>query len=251
MKTLEREFRLTMSKGKNIPCLWEEGGALMNRGEAQIIANWAGKPAHALFVNRRGNLACGQHALVPVAKGYFIIEAKHKLDVFVINIYEINDINVPLKKAYADLVHSYDGEDWDDRFDEQKLDFFNMAIIAARSKAQDLHCEKTYYVEYTPKDKIPQRPEVEVANEVLVGEAVPFEDDEDVPEDSPGWTLSVEITPVEVDRALTLLGYTKIRDSHREQLIAFIENEMSNLVTAVLEEPDRFKLKKGALGCIS
>jgi len=53
---------------KGFPALWEEGGGYTNTGSAIIIAGSAGEPLRPFYIRRRGHLANGQHALLPIRR---------------------------------------------------------------------------------------------------------------------------------------------------------------------------------------
>src|SRR5690606_4267060 len=76
---------------KGYPALWECGGGFTNTGEATIIAGKDGQPKKAIYVRRRGHLANGEHALVILEVGDYVISANHHREDFNIYIYKILD----------------------------------------------------------------------------------------------------------------------------------------------------------------
>jgi hypothetical protein len=55
--------------------LWEAGGGLTNTGRATIIADKNGRPKHPIYVRGAGSLSCGEHALIPIEPGDYVIKA--------------------------------------------------------------------------------------------------------------------------------------------------------------------------------
>lgn len=67
-----RDVNITRSK-RGIPCLWENGGGYSNTGTAQIITDGQGYAKRAIYVRTHGDLACGDHALIPVQTGDHVV----------------------------------------------------------------------------------------------------------------------------------------------------------------------------------
>lgn len=79
-------IQLELSRS-GIPCLWESGGGMTNTGEAVIIAGPSGEKKKPIHIRKRGHLACGEHALIPVEAGDYIIttyrhRAEYQNDVY-------------------------------------------------------------------------------------------------------------------------------------------------------------------------
>ena len=66
---MENNIEFVLSK-RGLPCLWECGGATSNKGSAIIIASSKGEPKEALCLGSHSN---GQHALIPVQIGDYIV----------------------------------------------------------------------------------------------------------------------------------------------------------------------------------
>ena len=115
---------------KGFPCLWECGGSFSNTGEATIIADRNGNKKQAIFIRNKGNLACENHALIPVEKNDYIIKCNHNRTGVMIKIFKIVDITSD--KAILE-----------ENYFEEKL---YKACEAAKNKAYDYHCRTTYYV---------------------------------------------------------------------------------------------------------
>ena len=71
---MSKEFVIERSK-RGIPCMWECGGGYSNTGESQIIAGKNGEAKQPIYIRRRGELACCEHALIPISVGDYVISA--------------------------------------------------------------------------------------------------------------------------------------------------------------------------------
>lgn len=127
---------------RGIPCLWEQGGGYSNTGKAQIIASPDGTPKTAIYIARGGHLACGQHALIPVSQGDFVISLSHHRKDFQIAIMKILAIEAVEEKATVDTVAFFAMGEWDEEFPE----FLRPAIAASKAKATEYHCRSPFYV---------------------------------------------------------------------------------------------------------
>ena len=76
-----------------IPCLWEWGGSYTNKGEAQIIGDRDGNPKKPIFIRQHGELACQEHALIPIRKYDTVIWAERHRECCNIKAYVITEIN--------------------------------------------------------------------------------------------------------------------------------------------------------------
>lgn len=146
------------------PALWEEGGGMTNTGFATIVAGPRGEPLPALFINQRGHLACGQHALLPVRVGclviraaidrrrlsvgvYRITETKKNEDRFVATIWKEDELIVPTVLIREGLLTPQGLAEmaWDD----YRAD----AATAAIKKALCYHCREPHYILQEAKNK--------------------------------------------------------------------------------------------------
>ena len=132
--------------------MWEEGGGLSECGESTIIAGKDGRPKKAV---RRGQLACGRHALIPVEEGDYIINAFHNMEDFSITIHKILGFEEEVKEGetYA-VVEYYNGKadmehqicyglpEWDSPLPT----FLEAAVQAAMEKATCYHCREPHYI---------------------------------------------------------------------------------------------------------
>ena len=99
---------VSLSKS-GIPCLWESGGSATNTGETQVIAGADGAPKKPIYVQTKGHLSCGQHALIPVEAGDYVIKAEHHRRDFEIRIEKKLDLFRHLNNSkYEDIKLNYD-----------------------------------------------------------------------------------------------------------------------------------------------
>ena len=138
---MEQKFFFNKTK-KNFPALWERGGGMTNTGEARIITSPDGLPLKPIYINQRGHLSCGEHALFIIKKGDLIIEADHHRGDFEIKIYKIQDIGDCLEGT-AILINSNSYGEWDHEIDVHSP--LRAAIDAAQDKALCYHCREPHY----------------------------------------------------------------------------------------------------------
>jgi len=146
--------RILVETKEGFPCLWESGGGLSDRGESTIIANKDGRPKKAL---RRGQLANGEHALVPIEEGDYIINAFHRQNYcytqdFSVEIYKVVEFEEIDEETFA-VVEFYNGKydmehvicwgmpEWD----EPLPAFLEDAVQAAMAKATCYHCREPHF----------------------------------------------------------------------------------------------------------
>lgn len=129
MKKFDHELPLTVSKS-GTPCLYECGGGYSNTGHAQVIADANGKPKRAIYIPNHGDLACGNHALIPVKAGDLVVISKRHRHYVELNTYRIEAFTA----ENALLVLVDDSVECDDM--EQ----------AAFAKSFAYHCREPYYI---------------------------------------------------------------------------------------------------------
>ena len=139
MDTLKK-VRIVRTKSGE-PALWEEGGGHRNTGEATIIASPEGEPLRPLYVRRRGHLANGEHALLPIRPGTIVVEANHHHQDFHIQIWEV--LGIEDDKAVLGLVAEYRRGEWDHVPIPEK---YRPAIEAAKEKATCYHCREPHFI---------------------------------------------------------------------------------------------------------
>src|SRR5690606_9359581 len=130
---------------KGFPCLWESGGGFTNTGEATIIAGKDGLPKKTVYVRRRGHLANGEHALIPIAVGDYVISANHHRDDFEIFVYRITKILKEEEKTYYAIVEQtnyFSMGEWDAELPA----FLEAAVQAAMEKATCYHCREPHFI---------------------------------------------------------------------------------------------------------
>ncbi len=128
---------------KGHPALWEKVGGMSNTGYATIIAGVKGEKLTPAYVNRRGHLACGKHALFIIKEGYHIILSDHHRRDFEIEVYRITSIDKKEQLANLEMVCEYSQGEWD----VKPPKFLYNAIDAAVDKASCYHCRETHYAE--------------------------------------------------------------------------------------------------------
>lgn len=126
---------------RGYPALWESGGGYTNTGRATIIAAADGNPKKAVYVRRRGHLACGQHALVIIEPGDYVIRAGHHRGDFTISVLEI--VALDEKTALLQERYSFDNGEWSDDPPEH----LHPAIRVAREKARCYHCRSPHFIQ--------------------------------------------------------------------------------------------------------
>ena len=116
-----REIQIGLCRSKmGIPCLWECGGSYTNTGEAQIIGDRDGNPKKPIYIRQYGELACREHALIPIRKNDRVIRAERHRDSCDIKAYviteitegtatvkELEHVNSDMVQAAIDKVYSY------------------------------------------------------------------------------------------------------------------------------------------------
>ena len=117
------------------PALWERGGAFSRRGSATIVAEADGSKPRPILVRTRGHLACGQHALVGLRAGMYVIHAGRS---GAVEIKRIKRLGVKNQKALAEV------EEVDASSIPPNL---QPAVQAAKTKADTYHCRRAVWVD--------------------------------------------------------------------------------------------------------
>lgn len=144
---MEDLLKITRSK-TGIPCLWEEGGGMSNTGFATIVAGPDGSPKRALYIRRKGDLACNEHALIPIEKGDVVVTCSHHRGDFTIRVARVVGFVVtpdPYKRGEfeapsLETVAEFSEGQWSSEHG------FGEAVIAAKGKAMAYHCRNPYFV---------------------------------------------------------------------------------------------------------
>lgn len=122
---------------RGIPCVWESGGGSTNTGEATIVTSALGQPKRPIYIRTGGNLACGKHALIPVAEGDYVLRFSHHRRDFHISILTFHEGG--LKN-----VAEFSNGEWDEN--ENDLLFLSEAISVGKEKATTYHCREPKYI---------------------------------------------------------------------------------------------------------
>lgn len=112
-----------------LTAMWEKGGSFTNTGSVTIIADHNGYPKRPVCVRTRGDLACGNHALIPIRTGDVVVSVDRHHDKVAITVERIVSIldDGAVVEPCNDLIC---------------VD----AIQAAIEKANDYHCRQPYYI---------------------------------------------------------------------------------------------------------
>ncbi len=131
---LETLNDIVVTKG-GWPAMWERGGALSRRGSATIVAEADGSKPRPVLVRTRGHLACGQHALVGLRAGMYVISAGRS---GAVSIKRIKRVGVQGREVLAEV------EEVDSSSIPPKL---QPAVQAAVTKARTYHCRFAVWVD--------------------------------------------------------------------------------------------------------
>lgn len=128
---------------RGFPSLWEAGGGYTNTGEATIIVGRDGQPKKAVYIKKRGHLANGKHALIPIEVGDYIIFANHHRRDFEIEIYKIEDFEGETagETVVVEQVNHFSMGEWNAELPA----FLKAAVEAAVEKATCYHCREPHF----------------------------------------------------------------------------------------------------------
>ena len=126
---------------KGYPALWECGGGYTNTGEATIITSQSGGPKRAIYIRNRGPLANGNHALIILEVGDYIIFANHHREDFEIELYKVVDFEEDA--AIVELEHEFSRGEWD----KEPPAYMEQAVHTAMLKATCYHCREPHYID--------------------------------------------------------------------------------------------------------
>lgn len=129
---------------KGFPAVWEAGGGYTNTGEAIIVAGRDGQPKKPIYIRKRGQLANSKHALIPLVRGDYIIEANHHREDFEISVYRIIDFEEKEGNMFAivEQVNCFDKNEWD----KEPPTFLKSALETAMQKATCYHCREPHFI---------------------------------------------------------------------------------------------------------
>ena len=128
---------------KGYPAMWERGGASEKTGYAYIITGEHGERLVPIHINKKGNIANGEHALFVVKPGYYVVHAIRSGAEERIFIYRIKQISEDNGRFYAVFVieNKFENEKWD----AEPPEFLKLAIQAAVDKALCYRCTEPFY----------------------------------------------------------------------------------------------------------
>lgn len=121
---------------------WERGGGFSKTGASVIWTGLDGKPLRPLFVRRKGERACKEHALLPINVGYFCIKAtRNAVTIFVVENLGKRFVRSPFRADWvATLKKVYQGPA------DGAPEFLKAAAKAAVEKASCYHCRTPHYI---------------------------------------------------------------------------------------------------------
>ena len=118
-----------------LTCLTESGGGMSSTGEATIICSNDYKKKKAIHIFKKGDLACKEHAVIPVAVNDHVLYVERHNNTC--NVYDFKIIDIADSKAVLLLTNNKTvGTDYEG----------NNAIEAAIAKSLDYHCRQPYYI---------------------------------------------------------------------------------------------------------
>jgi len=138
---MEKRMQIEVSKS-GIPCLWEKGGAMTNTGTAQIICGPSGEQKKAIYVPTGGHLACGEHALIPVAVGDYVVQVARWRDKETVVIYQITTIDPPQQGVSTATACGCTLVEL-----TETSTSLEPAVEAAIEKANNYHCRAAVYIQ--------------------------------------------------------------------------------------------------------
>lgn len=140
---------------RGFAAMWESGGGMTSGGSATIITGKNGEPRRPVYMPRGGHLACGNHALITVHEGFYIVHAgvsrgtRSSASISRIVSVSVKDIDGEKWEAKAETeeVNNFSKGEWDKPLDEK----FAPAVEAAFRKAGSYHCRGAYYIDTSAK----------------------------------------------------------------------------------------------------
>lgn len=143
---------------RGIPAMWEEGGGLTSGGSSTIVTGRNGEKRRPVYVPRGGHLSGGNHALIPVHQGFFIVYAnvsrgtRSSATICRVESVSVKDIDGVKFEATAvvEVTNTFSRGEWDHPLDEKLAP----AVEAAFAKAGDYHCRSPYYIDTSPKEEV-------------------------------------------------------------------------------------------------
>ncbi|MBP5215789.1 MAG: hypothetical protein J6039_04450 [Alphaproteobacteria bacterium] len=123
--------------------LWESGGGMTHTGNAQIIVKPDGEKPLAVYIPHKGQLSCGNHALIPVQPYWYLISTTRWRDEIEHKVYKIARISkIGDPHVELTLINKFDKGEWD----TPPESFLEKAIQTAEDKCKIYHCRSAVYV---------------------------------------------------------------------------------------------------------
>ena len=152
------EKMLIETTKRGFPAVWESGGGMTSGGSATVIAKPDGSAPRAVFVPRRGHLACVRHALICVHKGFYLVHASvsrgtrssARIERITATAVTDNDGESWSATAAMETVNTFSRGEWDRPLDEK----FSAAVEVAFRKASIYHCRSAMYIDESPRKEV-------------------------------------------------------------------------------------------------
>ncbi len=136
---------------RGLAATWERGGGLTSGGSAVIIAKPDGSKPRAVYIRRGGHLACGEHALVALHEGYYLVHAgvsrgtrsSGRIERIVsVSVKDIDGVRFEAS-AEVKVVNTFSEGSWDRPLDAK----LEAAVKAAFGKASTYHNRSAWYID--------------------------------------------------------------------------------------------------------
>ena len=140
---------------RGFAAMWESGGGMTSGGSATIITGRDGEARRPVYMPRGGHLSCGNHALITLHEGFYIVHAgvsrgtRSSANISRIISTSVKDIDGERFEATAEVeeVNTFSQGEWNKPLDEK----FTKAVEAAFGKAGSYHCRGAYYIDSSEK----------------------------------------------------------------------------------------------------
>ena len=90
---------------RGFAAMWEKGGGMTSGGSAQVITGKEGEARRPIYTPRGGHLACGKHALIGVANGFYVVKA---------SVARGTRSSANISRIVSTSVKDIDGERWEE-----------------------------------------------------------------------------------------------------------------------------------------
>lgn len=133
---------------KGLSCIWEKGGATTASGHSRVIANKGGFPKKPLFLRKSGHLSNGEHALLPILIGDYIIKTSQgRKSLESVEVLKITSLPSKIDgkevgELKTELSYEFSQGEWSNPLPS----FLERAVNAGFRKACDYHCRVPYFI---------------------------------------------------------------------------------------------------------